>query len=90
MCQKYTAEELNKMNHKDKDAVIYQMQDRLEQNYENLIEQIQLANQQRFGRQSEQLDTIAGQLSFLMKWKLSMMTQCQNLLLKILSRKHRN
>lgn len=67
MCQKYTAEELNKMNHKTKDEIIYQMQDRLdllEQNYENLIEQIRLANQQRFGRQSETLDAVAGQLSF--------------------------
>ena len=36
----------------------------MEQNYENLIEQIRLANQQRFGRQTEKLDDIAGQLSF--------------------------
>ena len=31
---------------------------------ENLIEQIRLANQQRFGRHTEKLDEIAGQLSF--------------------------
>ena len=43
------------------------MQDRLdplEQNYENLVEHVRLADQQRFGRQTEKLDDIAGQLSF--------------------------
>ena len=67
MCKKFTPDELNKMDHKTKNDVIYQMQDRLdrlEQNYENLMEQIHLANQQRFGRQTEKLDDIAGQLSF--------------------------
>ena len=67
MCKKFTPDELNKMDHKTKDDVIYQMQDRLdrlEQSYENLIEQIRLANQQRFGRKTEKLDDIAGQLSF--------------------------
>ena len=37
MCKKFTPDELNKMDHKTKDDVIYQMQDRLdrlEQNYE--------------------------------------------------------
>ena len=38
--------------------------DKLEHDYENLIEQIRLANQQRFGRHTEKLDEIAGQLSF--------------------------
>lgn len=67
MCKKFTPDELNKMDHKTKNDVIYQMQDRLdrlEQNYENLMEQVRLANQQRFGRQTEKLDDIAGQLSF--------------------------
>ena len=67
MCKKFTPDELNKMDHKTKDYVIYQMQDRLdrlEQNYENLIEQVRLANQQRFGRRTEKLEDIAGQLSF--------------------------
>ena len=67
MCKKFTPDELNKMDHKTKDDVIYQMQDRLdrlEHNYENLVEQIRLANQQRFGRHTEKLDDIAGQLSF--------------------------
>ena len=67
MCQKYTADELNSMNHEAKNEVIYDMQnrlDKLEHDYENLIEQIRLANQERFGRHSETLDAIAGQLSF--------------------------
>ena len=67
MCKKFTPDELNKMDHKTKNDVIYQMQDRLdrlEQNYENLMEQVHLANQQRFGRQTEKLNDIAGQLSF--------------------------
>lgn len=67
MCQKYTPDELNNMNHDTKNEVIYQMQDRLdklEHDYENLIEQIRLANQQRYGRHTESLESITGQLSF--------------------------
>ena len=66
MCQKFTADELNTMDHETKNDVICQMQDRLdklEHDYENLMEQIRLANQQRFGRHTEKLDEIAGQLS---------------------------
>ena len=51
MCQKFTPDELNKMDHQSKNAVICQMQerlDKLEHDYENLIEQIRLANQQKF------------------------------------------
>lgn len=67
MCQKYTPDELNNMNHDTRDGIICQMQDhldKLEHDYENLIEQIRLANQQRYGRHTESLDAIAGQLSF--------------------------
>lgn len=67
MCQKFTPSELNTMDNKAKNDVIYQMQDRLdklEHDYESLIEQIRLANQQRYGRHSESLDAIAGQFSF--------------------------
>ena len=67
MCKRFTSEELNRMTHETKNDVIYQMQDRLdklEHDYEKLIEQIRVANQQRFGRHSETLDTIVGQLSF--------------------------
>lgn len=67
MCKKFTPDELNTMDTGSKDDIIYQMQDRLdklEQDYENLMEQVRLANQQRFGRQSEKLEAIAGQISF--------------------------
>ena len=67
MCQKFTSEQLNSMDHQVKDEIIFQMQDRLdklEHDYENLVEQIRLANQQRFGRHTEKLEEIAGQLSF--------------------------
>ena len=67
MCQKFTPDELNIMDHETKNEIIYQMQnrlDKLETDYENLMEQICLANQQRFGRHTEKLDDIAGQLSF--------------------------
>lgn len=66
MCQKFTADELNTMDHKAKNDVIYRMQDRLdklEHDYENLMEQIRLANQRTFGRNTEKLDEIAGQYS---------------------------
>jgi len=67
MCQKFTEEELDTMSHDAKNTVIYQMQDRLdklEHDYENLIEQIRPANQERFGRHTEKLDDLVGQLSF--------------------------
>lgn len=66
MCRKFTADELNIMGHESKNDVIFQMQDRLdklEHDYENLMEQIRLADQQRFGRHTEKLAEIAGQIS---------------------------
>ena len=66
MCQKFTADELNTMDHETKNDVIYQMQDRLdklEHDYENLMEQVRLADHQRFGRHTEKLSEIAGQIS---------------------------
>jgi len=66
MCQKFTSDELNTMDHKAKNDVIYQMQDRLdklEHDYENLMEQIRLANQRTFGCHTEKLNEIVGQLS---------------------------
>ncbi len=67
MCRKFTPYELNTMDHEAKNDVICQMQDRLdklEHDYENLIEQIRLADQQRFGRHTEKLSEIEGQISF--------------------------
>lgn len=67
MCQKFTPDELKKMDHQSKDDIIYQMQDRLddlEQRYENLMEQIRLSKQERYGRHTEKLSEITDQLSF--------------------------
>lgn len=83
--QKFTPDELNKMDHKTKDDVIYQMQDRLdrlEHNYENLVEQIRLANQQRFGRHTENWMISQDSFLFLMRQKRIMMEQPRNRLWK--------
>jgi len=67
MCKKFTQDELSKLDSKQKDDVIYQMQDRLdmmEQRYERLMEQIRIANQGKFGRSTEKLSEIAGQIMF--------------------------
>ena len=67
MCRKFTPDELNTMDHAAKNDAIIKMQDcldDLEHRYENLMEQIRLANQQRYGRNTEKLDEITGQLSF--------------------------
>ena len=61
----YSPEELNSFSRETLVAVILSMQDQLVQlntNMERLIEQIASANQQRYGRSSEKLDVIAGQL----------------------------
>lgn len=69
------------MDHEAKNDVICQMQDRfdrLERDYENLIEQVRLADQQRFGRHTEKLDEIAGRSLFLMRLKNTMMKAVRN------------
>ncbi len=67
MGQKHTPDELNTLGRDELVALILAMQgqiDTLNENVERLIEQIRLANQQRFGRQTEKLDQITGQMSF--------------------------
>ena len=67
MCRKFTPGELNTMDHMAKDDIIFQLQERLdalEHSYENLMEQIRLADQQKYGRHTEKLCEITGQLSF--------------------------
>jgi len=67
MGQKYTPDELNTLGHAELVAIILAMQgriDTLNENLERPIEQIRLANRQRFGRQTEGLDQITGQMSF--------------------------
>ena len=66
MATKYTMEQLKNMSSDAKDLLILSMQDQLEilnENMEKLIEQIRIANQYRFGRHSEKLSVIDGQLS---------------------------
>lgn len=65
MAKMYTAEELNTCSKETVVAIVLSMQDqmeRLNQNIEQLIEQIAAANNQRYGRSSEKLTVIDGQL----------------------------
>lgn len=66
MAKKYTVDELNSLSTDALKLVILSMQDQLEQlnqNMERLIEQIAAANNQRYGRSSEKMEVIDGQLS---------------------------
>ena len=66
MAKKHTVDELNKCSKQELMLLVLSMQDQLDQmneNLETLIEQIRIANQQRFGRHTETLDAINGQLS---------------------------
>ena len=65
MSKIYSPEELNSFSKETLVAVILSMQDQLSQlnaNMERLIEQIADANNKRYGRSSEKLDVLAGQL----------------------------
>ena len=65
MAKVYTEEELNNFSRETLMAVILSMQDQISQlnaNMERLIEQIADANSKRYGRSSEKLETISGQL----------------------------
>lgn len=67
MGQKHTLAELNNLSRKELITVVLTMQgqlDALNANMEALIEQVRLANQHRFGRHTETMDSIDGQLSF--------------------------
>lgn len=66
MAKKYTVDELNNLSADSLKIIILSMQDQLEQlnqNMERLIEQIAVSNNQRYGRSSEKLETMDGQLS---------------------------
>lgn len=65
MAKTYTADELDNLSKETVDAIVLSMQDqinRLNENMERLIEQIAEANNQRYGRSSEKLVVINGQL----------------------------
>ena len=67
MAKVYTREELNSLDKDTLITVFLSLQDQLQdlnKSMERLIEQVAAANNQRFGRSSEKLNTIDGQLSF--------------------------
>lgn len=67
MGTKHTLEELNNCSREELITFVLMMQgqlDTLNDNVEKLIEQVRLANQYRFGRHTEKLDVLDGQLSF--------------------------
>ena len=64
---KHTLNELGNMSREELITIILSMQgqlDALNENIEKLIEQVRLANRYRFGRHTETLKSIDGQLSF--------------------------
>ena len=67
MAGKHTLGELNNLSREELITIILGMQgqlDALNENVEKLIEQVHLANQHRFGRRTETMESIEGQLSF--------------------------
>ncbi len=67
MGTKYTVEQLNSYSRQELITLLLSQQeqlDKMNENLERLIEQIRIANQQRFGRRTEKLSEIPGQLSF--------------------------
>lgn len=67
MAGKHTLGELNNLSREELITIILGMQgqlDVLNENIEKLIEQVRLANQHRFGRHTETMEAIEGQLSF--------------------------
>lgn len=67
MAKKHTLEELSNCSKEELIMLVLMMQGQLEalnENIEKLIEQVRLANSYRFGKHTETLDSIDGQLSF--------------------------
>lgn len=67
MAQKHTLAKLNNCSREELITINLTIQrhlDTLNENMERLIEQIRIANQQRFGRQTKTMVFIEGQLSF--------------------------
>lgn len=67
MADRHTLEEPNNCNREELITIVLMMQgqlDTLNENIERLIEQVRIANSYRFGKHTETLDSIDGQLSF--------------------------
>ena len=72
MGRKYTVDELNKCSKQELMLMVLAIQEQMERmngNLENLIEQIRVANQERFGRHTEKCQNWTD--SFLFSMKLS-------------------
>lgn len=66
MAHKYTEDELNMLGPKVVNGMFLSLQDQMErmnENMEALIEQLRIANQRQFGRKTEKIDQISGQMS---------------------------
>lgn len=66
MGKQYTADEVNAMANSDLVRIVLAQQDqlnRMNENYEKLLEQLRIATQTRYGRRSEKLSVIDGQMS---------------------------
>ena len=66
MANQYTANELNNMNAKELAFIVLAQQEqinKLNENFEKLLEQLRIMNNHRFGRHSEKMNVIDGQLS---------------------------
>lgn len=67
MSQKHTLTELNNLSREELITIVLTMQEQLDTlnaNIETLIEQVRIANQHRFGRHTETMSSIEGQISF--------------------------
>lgn len=67
MAKKHTLDELNNCSRDELITLVLMMQgqlDTLNENIERLIEQVRIANSYRFGKKTEKLSVIDGQLSF--------------------------
>ena len=67
MANRHTLEELNNCSREELITIVLMMQgqlDALNENIEKLIEQVRIANNYRFGRHTETLKSLEGQLSF--------------------------
>lgn len=83
MADRHTLEELNNCSREELITIVLMMQgqlDTLNENIERLIEQVRIANSYRFGKHTETLDSIDGQLSFLMRQKAAAICLSRNLL----------
>jgi len=67
MSKKYTSDELDKCSKQELKLMVLSMQgqiDKMNENLEVLIEQIRIANQQRFGRHTEKLSSYSRRPTF--------------------------